>query len=68
MPKSSVFVVQVLILISLLWNCSRVTKDEHAGSNNTPAESSFKIVSTDPENESDNVSLHQTEVSVERRN
>ena len=63
MPKYSIFVVQVLMLISLLLNYIRDTKEVHAVLHNTSPQSTFKIVAKKPENEFENVSL-QTKVKA----
>ena len=52
-----------LVLLSLFHGCSKEKKEEHAGSDNSQPPESFRIVSVEPEDAAEQVSI-QTALSV----
>ena len=55
MPKSSIFMTVVLVLLSGLFSCSKDDQEEHAGSDSVLLEDTFQIVSVQPEDGSEKV-------------
>ncbi len=49
MPKSSIFMTVVLVLLSGLFSCSKDDQEEHAGSDSVLLEDTFHILSVQPE-------------------
>ena len=49
MPKSSIFMTVVLVLLSGLFSCSKDDQEEHAGSDSVLLEDTFQILSVQPE-------------------
>ena len=48
MPKSSIFMAVVLVLLSGLFSCSKDDQEELAGSDSVLLEDTFKILSVQP--------------------
>ena len=49
MPKSSIFVTVVLVLLSGVFSCSKDDQEEHVGSDSVLLEDTFHILSVQPE-------------------
>ena len=63
MPHYSRILGIFLVLLSLFHGCSKEEKEEHAGSDNSQPPESFRIVSVEPEDAAEQVSI-QTALKV----
>ena len=63
MPHYSRILGMFLVLLSLFHGCSREEKEEHAGSDDSLPLESFRIVSVEPEDAAEQVSI-QTSLKV----